>query len=114
MSFLGSHGPAPKQAVERDKAHLAAVAQLPCACWDTGLCFGDVTAHHVGHDGGTALKANDYQTIPVCARHHDEIHRHSGRFKGWNAGTMDAWCDEQVRRTLATVAERAAGREVTW
>jgi len=58
---------------EVDPEHLAKVRQLPCYISRTGRmgCFGTVAAHHHVTRGRFG---SDYQTIPLCAIHHDEVH----------------------------------------
>lgn len=52
------------------RAHMARVAQLPCvACGAMG-----VQVHHVIHDRFSQRRASDFDTIPLCKRHHDELH----------------------------------------
>lgn len=45
------------------------------AMWD---CSGDVVAHHVrlGQNGGTGIKPSDYRCLPLCDKHHKELHQH--------------------------------------
>lgn len=61
----------------RSPKHLAAVRKLPC-CLGLVSCHGPIHAHHVrtAATSGTGLKPSDYQTVPLCERHHREIHNH--------------------------------------
>lgn len=64
---------------KRDPGHLAYVRTLPCC-----LCGDDVSveAHHprtVDHPEGVvytglATKASDQWAVPLCGRHHRELH----------------------------------------
>lgn len=103
----------PKNVTPRDGKHMSAVASLPCALWAAGRCYGEVVAHHVGSHG-MALKASDYQTVPVCAQHHREAHDFSGWFKGYTRAQMETWEKATVEQTLATIERLKAGCEVVW
>lgn len=64
-----------KQKPWRSKKYLTwLVKNLPCC-----VCGARADhAHHiigVGHYGGMGTKAPDSLAMPVCCRHHDEIHR---------------------------------------
>lgn len=77
----------------RCEEYLRWVASLPCSA-----CQGEesVQAHHfkgTGHLSGTALKAPDYWTMPLCATCHDGLHRQMSRREyamqwEWVARTM--------------------------
>ena len=52
------------------KAHMAAVAQLPCV-----ICGArPVQVHHVIHGRYGTRKAPDTDTIPLCRSCHDSLH----------------------------------------
>lgn len=59
----------------RSKKHMAVVRSHGCC-----ICKNPVAdAHHlrsVGHLASAALKNGDDFTIPLCRRHHDELHVH--------------------------------------
>jgi hypothetical protein len=62
MSYLH-----PKRA--KSPRHLALVHTLPCCVCGAYL----VEAHHI-RVGTMGRKASDFDTIPLCARHHNEQH----------------------------------------
>lgn len=51
----------------RDAAYLTWIRSLPCAACGRAARS---EAAHVGTDGGTGIKANDYSAIPLCAACH--------------------------------------------
>lgn len=57
----------------RSKKHMAKVRSLGCC-----ICQNPVAdAHHLrslGHLHGAAIKNGDDFTIPLCRKHHDELH----------------------------------------
>lgn len=68
-----------KKDPNRSEKHLAFVRKLPCCansldCVD-GL-FGGIHAHHVrsAAHAGTGFKPSDFRTVPLCSRHHGELH----------------------------------------
>jgi hypothetical protein len=64
----------------RDKTHLMFVATQPCL-----ICARQPSqAHHLTfcQKRGLSLKVSDEFTVPLCALHHDELHR-SGAERAW-------------------------------
>jgi len=57
----------------RSKKHMAAVREGGCS-----ICGNPAAdAHHIriaGHGRGLGIKNGDDWTIPLCRRHHDELH----------------------------------------
>lgn len=57
----------------RSKAHMAKVRSLGCC-----ICKNPVAdAHHlriIGHQRAAALKNGDQYTIPLCRKHHEDLH----------------------------------------
>ena len=56
--------------------HLAWVRKFPCAvCGPT--CEGPIEAHHVRENtgAGVGMKPGDEWAVPLCARHHAELHQ---------------------------------------
>jgi hypothetical protein len=80
---------------QRDPAYLARVAELPCV-----VC--GVYGVHVHHQTGSGMgrKADDYDTFPLCPRHHQHgnygVALHAGE-KEWERlhGTQE----EHVKKT---------------
>ena len=58
---------------ERDKSYLKRVCELPCS-----VCGAyPVQAHHARgarFNTGMGIKASDYDTMPLCFKHHTEFH----------------------------------------
>ena len=69
MTDLANRGPLGQKAAKpvRDASYIAIVKSLPCA-----VCSrpGPSDAHHCIHDRYDQRKACDYDTIPLCKRHH--------------------------------------------
>jgi len=64
-----------------DKKHMAFVAARPCLICRTNV---DVVVHHIKMpdsrtgkpiSGGTAGRSDDRYTLPLCATHHEMLHR---------------------------------------
>jgi hypothetical protein len=99
MSFGMAH-PAPKpkrhksiNARWRSPNYLKWVRTQPC-CFPHDDCSGPIQVHHskgVGNLSGVGLKAPDWATMPLCAKHHNELH-----------ATPELWPEqwEMVVRTL--------------
>jgi Rad52/22 family double-strand break repair protein len=67
----------------RDKAHLKFVATQPCL-----ICGRQPShAHHLtfAQKRGLSLKVSDEFTVPLCALHHDELHRNGPERAWWEA-----------------------------
>jgi len=63
----------------RSNEYLDFVRTHPC-CHPRCMAQAD-HAHHFDRKrggGGVGLKSHDTFTVPLCARHHDEIHQHGG------------------------------------
>ena len=67
-----------------NKKHLTYVKSLGC-CVCNPDCFGSVQVHHLlkppNKVRGMGLKASDKFTVPLCAFHHDELHRMGSEYK---------------------------------
>ena len=105
----------------RDLDYLAWVRTRPCAVRDllvlnamlgipfsTNVCTAPVEAHHAGRRG-LGQKADDNTAIPLCRRHHRELHDARGAFAGWTKAERRAWQDEQAALTLDRYLRRAPG-----
>jgi hypothetical protein len=65
----------------RDKQHLRFVASQPCI-----VCGRQPShAHHLtfAQPRGLSIKVSDEFTVPLCAVHHDELHRSGFEIKWW-------------------------------
>jgi hypothetical protein len=72
----------------RDRDHLAFVARHPCL-----ICGRrPAQAHHVrfAQPRAMAMKVSDEFTVPLCAGHHDAVHRTGDERAWWAARDIDA------------------------
>lgn len=68
-----------REAVDPDRSpkHLSWVRRtFVCAAWKSGKCEGPNHAHHVrtSANSGTGIKPSDFNAVPLCAAHHNEVH----------------------------------------
>jgi len=83
----GDHEPLPlfaprtKAVRRRSKAHLAFVASQPCLVCQASPC----DAHHlkVAQPRSLGRKVSDEFTVPLCRKHHRELHRHGNEATWW-------------------------------
>lgn len=71
----------------RDKAHLMFVAIHPCL-----ICGRQPSqAHHLtfAQKRGLSLKVSDEFTVPLCALHHDELHRRGPERAWWEGKSIN-------------------------
>lgn len=68
----------PVRGTSEAKRHMALVAQLPCVCCGRFA----VHVHHCIHGRFSQTKASDFDTIPLCREHHDDLHQ---RGRLWRA-----------------------------
>lgn len=74
--------PPPTRAVRRrSKAHLAFVASQPCLVCQASPC----DAHHlkVAQPRSLGRKVSDEFTVPLCRKHHRELHQHGNEASWW-------------------------------
>lgn len=65
------------------------VKSQPCACCGNP---SDDPHHIIGHgQGGMATKAHDFFTIPLCRKHHDELHRDLSRWEKEYGSQIEVW-----------------------
>lgn len=89
--------PRPERGTAAASRHMAAVAQLPCVC-----CYREpVVVHHVIHGRFAQRRASDFDTIPLCPEHHDELHL---RPRAWR----DRWGPDHgfLDQVKASISER--------
>ena len=89
-AYHGDHEPPqpalpapPTRAVRRrSKAHLAFVAAQPCLICQASPC----DAHHlkVAQPRSLGRKVSDEFTVPLCRKHHRELHRHGNEANWWS------------------------------
>ena len=62
----------------RNKQHLQWIASQPCVLKKFGGCQYGVQAHHLLKpmygQRGMGMKADDRNAIPLCYKHHQELH----------------------------------------
>lgn len=80
-----------------DRRYLAFVRTLRCCV----LGCRSKTQSHPHHitGAGMAMKANDRDTMPLCATHHRELHEFSGYFDGWTREQRHQWQLDRIRST---------------
>jgi DNA recombination protein Rad52 len=79
----------------RDKAHLQFVAAHPCLICARQPCHG----HHLtfAQKRGLSMKVSDEFVVPLCAIHHDELHRFGAERDWWHSQGVDP---EPIAATL--------------
>jgi hypothetical protein len=73
--------PLEKPLRKRSKAHLAFVASQPCL-----ICKGTpCDAHHlkIARPRSLGREVSDEFTVPLCRKHHQELHRHGNEANWW-------------------------------
>ena len=81
---------------KKDPEYLRRVKWMRCHICHDWPC----DAHHIT-GAGMGMKAHDRDTIPLCRKHHSELHSLSGYFKGWSGAKLRNWQVEAVRQTRA-------------
>ncbi len=98
-----------------DEKHLAAyrawLLRQPCCCQP---CVAPVVVHHhtagepdqhaksIPGRRGKSQRASDAAGMPLCFRHHANLHELRGFFAGYDKQALRSWQDAQVQRlTLA-------------
>jgi hypothetical protein len=73
--------PLSKAVRRRSKAHLAFVAAQPCLVCRASPC----DAHHlkIAQPRSLGRKVSDEFTVPLCRKHHQELHRHGNEATWW-------------------------------
>lgn len=72
----------------RSKQHLGFVAAKPCLICEDVQCH----AHHItfAQPRGLSVKVSDEFSVPLCAKHHNELHQASSEKGWWKDYGMDA------------------------
>ena len=60
-----------KSNIPRRKKYLDHIKKQGCTV--RRECVGDIAAHHM-ETGGMGIKCSDFKTLPLCMRHHAELH----------------------------------------
>jgi hypothetical protein len=98
----------PKSVRRRSKAHLAYVSAQPCL-----VCQQIPSdAHHIKFAQPRALgrKVSDEYTVPLCRKHHDELHRHGNEATWWaNVGIVPLEVASDLWRRSRSGADDVTG-----
>jgi hypothetical protein len=78
--------PYQKEAREANTSYLAHIRRQPCC-----VCGDDVhvEAHHPRYGVGMADKASDRDAVPLCGRHHRELHATGSEREFWASRGID-------------------------
>ena len=81
-----------------DKGYLELVRRMYCCV--EGCRATPCEAHHprVGVVG-LAQRGHDRTAIPLCTRHHGELHSLSGNFKSWDGVSLREWQQDRIHDT---------------
>ena len=77
-----------KQRTPRDKKYLKWILTQQCVLRDCH-CFGQIVYHH-SSSGGVSLKGSDLEAIPVCMKHHSDLHNCYGKGGAWTKDELAA------------------------
>lgn len=100
---------------KRHKPYREFLLGEPCCCYP---CTGAVVIHHntfgqteqhaksIPGKRGKSQRASDDEGMPLCNRHHRQLHDLSGYFDGWDKRQLREWQDDQVRRLRNIYAMR--------
>lgn len=83
-------------------AYMGLVKQLPCCVPGCGAAAPSI-AHHCFHGRYGSRKESDFDTIPLCAQHHDYPHKeaiHSGKLTWATKHGPDYGYIEQTRKLV--------------
>ena len=98
----------PKKKRYTNRAFLEFVATLPCMLHSFGVsngCSGGVQVHHLlkPWDGsrGMSMRSNDKNSIPLCFKHHAELHDKIGSEPKFFAKyDLDEYAGQEYARNL--------------
>jgi hypothetical protein len=99
--------PLAKPVRKRSKAHLVFVASQPCLVCHGGAC----DAHHlkIAQPRSLGRKVSDEFTVPLCRKHHHELHRHGNERAWWQNHQIDPlpvaatlWLTTNAHGSIAT------------
>ena len=62
----------------------------PCPC-------GERHAAKVAQPRGKGARAHDHDAMPLCWKHHRQLHDLTGHFAGWTKAELRAWQDARAR-----------------
>lgn len=56
-----------------------------------------VQVHHIT-GAGMGLRSHDWEAMPLCPQHHDQLHRLNGMFSDWSREELRHWQRYQAAR----------------
>jgi len=91
---------------QRDKDHLRHVATLPCLVCQAAPSH----PHHLtfAQPRGLALKVSDEFVVPLCAIHHNDVHREGAEALWWKRMGLEPL---EIARALWAARERTPGEQ---
>lgn len=95
----------------RDVAFLAYLHTVPCAAASLGRCSPGVQAHHVTYGRGLSQKASDAGgALPLCERHHEDLHQGRGVFVDLSREGRREWQFEKAAEAYCAYLSAGARR----
>ncbi len=97
----------PKDVRKRSKAHLSFVAMQPCLICKAHPC----DAHHlkIARPRSLGRKVSDEFTVPLCRKHHQELHRNGNERSWWQNQGIDPLVTAAALWATTHAAESAKG-----
>ena len=87
-----------------DPTYLSWLRRQPCSAPGEPHPGGDPHhATHLDNGGGVGMgmRGHDHRAIPLCRKHHMEIHSLGGPFRGWLRDHVRAWVDARIEESRA-------------
>lgn len=100
-----------KKGPARDEKHLEKIRAHHCIAFH---CYGVAQAHHVRCIGPRTMgkRVSDYLTVPLCARHHAELHSiNEGYFWGSAGIRPEEWIAQFSKEGAAEIARINAAKD---
>ncbi len=72
-------------------AHLKWLREQPCCLGHLYACSDTVQPHHSTLGRGLSQKSSDLDAMPMCAKHHHQLHNFTGFFAGWSREQRAEW-----------------------
>jgi len=80
---------------DEDPKHLDFIRSQPCALHGPE-CQGSIAPHHATFGRGLSQRAHDHCAMPLCFKHHFELHAGIGHFADWDHEKRTAWQQDMV------------------
>jgi hypothetical protein len=81
-----------------DAQYTTWLREQPCCVG--GDCQGSVQVHHIT-GAGLALRAHDHDGMPLCGKHHADLHAARGYFRMMTRDEKRSWQRARVAEYLA-------------